>query len=129
MKHKKYFIITELLLISTILYCVNEYNPFDDPDNTGVVIISQSTESPDSFPIFHSDTITIKIAFPELLDSFTITTKTNRFWEQTSVQNAASKTGTAGNLISFLMGVVSISHSTIAAIRRWRRGENTMLWP
>lgn len=78
--------IPAILLLLFIMYCINEYNPFNDPSNAEIEIISQ-TFDPDSVAIFDAETVVVRVAFPELVESFSIHAEKNRFWHDSTIAN------------------------------------------
>ncbi len=74
-----------LILVTLILYCVQEYNPYDDYTNVEVVISDQTVSFGDTVEIFSTQSFTIAVAFSELVDSVLITIDSNRLWSDTTI--------------------------------------------
>ncbi len=62
------------------LFCIDEYNPFDDPANIKLSVESCSFLNGDSVSVFNTQTIVVAPLIKEKIDSFTIRVDDNRLW-------------------------------------------------
>ena len=69
------------ILFTTILLCTRDYNPFEDQSNARAEITYKSFNNGDTINIFTSETVSVTIYVPELIDSFEIAAAGNRFFE------------------------------------------------
>jgi hypothetical protein len=74
------FFIIGGILFATILLCTRDYNPFEDPSNAKAEITYKSFDNGDTLNIFTSETVSVSIYVPELIDSFEIDAPGNRFF-------------------------------------------------
>lgn len=71
------------------LFCISEYNPFDDPANIRVAVDSISFGNGDTVSIFSTQTMTFTPLLKEKIDSFKIQAEDNRLWSngETTIVN------------------------------------------
>lgn len=67
------------------LSCSDQYNPFDNPGNVNIVILESGSSiyTKETITIFTTELLTIIPTVREHIDSFTVATNTNRFWNDT----------------------------------------------
>ena len=77
-----------IIIISTIIFifCVNEYNPFEDVNNVKV-LYSTSFKDNQQLTIFSPETLYINPLVKERIDSFSISAPGNIFWTDTTIKN------------------------------------------
>jgi hypothetical protein len=87
MKKTKYHLAVCLLLAAM---CVDEYNPFLDPNNAGAVVTGRPFGTDPVVEIFSTDTIAVGVSVPELVTSFRLQTDHNIYWPDTTVLKPTS---------------------------------------
>lgn len=80
------FLVTLVLLacFPVFLFCVSDYNPFEDDSNSRAVFV-EGFEDGDTVGIFSTETLVVAVAVGELLEKFTIHTESNRFFEDSTI--------------------------------------------
>lgn len=63
-----------------LLGCTNDYNPFGDSANANAVITKASFNDDDTLLLFSTETLSVKITVPELVDSLSAISITNRYF-------------------------------------------------
>jgi hypothetical protein len=74
--------LTAVLIVLLFLFCMNDYNPFEDPLNAKAIFLSGPSDG-DTVRIFTSDTFAIALLVSPYLDSFSIQADSNRFGDMT----------------------------------------------
>lgn len=64
-----------------LLFCSDEYNPFTDASNTRMYIAGSFGHG-DTIELFSAETLTVMLSVPELADTFSVSSETNRLFEQ-----------------------------------------------
>jgi hypothetical protein len=67
------------------LYCVQEYNPYNDFSNAKIVVADTGSAWSDTLEIFNTYKLTLAVAFAELIDSFSLSFTGNRLWHDTII--------------------------------------------
>lgn len=104
-------IYTIYLMIVTMFVSCNDYNPFKDYDNASAVIVRANFTDEDTVTIFSLETLSITITVPNLIDSVTVVSEGNRFF------NDGMKTIKCGNTDSIVKSLKGIVFSY------WKPGE------
>ena len=81
--------LTTVLFVLLFLFCMNDYNPFEDPLNAKAIFLSGPSDG-DTVQIFSSDTFTIALLVSSYLESFSIEADSNRFGDTTFSRSAGS---------------------------------------
>ncbi len=63
-----------------LLFCADEYNPFTDASNTRMYIAG-SFGNGDTIELFSTETLTVMLSVPELADTLSVSSETNRLFE------------------------------------------------
>lgn len=78
-------------LVCLLLGCTNDYNPFRDITNADAVITKTSFNDDDTLLLFSTETLSVKITVPELVESLSVVSVANRYFEQGKKTYAASR--------------------------------------
>ncbi len=69
-----------LIPLSLMVFCVNEYNPFDDMENVKIIISNNPFSSNDSVKLFSKEELTVSLVLKEHIDSLKVNSPKNRLW-------------------------------------------------
>lgn len=72
------------------LFCSNDYNPFTDQSKARAVVIRKTFNDVDTLAIFTTETLVIRVAVRELVDSFSVVAPSNRRGPDTLVVKRAA---------------------------------------
>lgn len=110
-----------MVLVALIcLECTNDYNPFSDAANSKIVIANSTFDSGDTVSLFGVDTLKLKIAAAENVDSVTVACAANRYWSDTCLSaNLTLKT------FSFLFSLYDTGWQEIR-ITNYRAGKEAV---
>jgi hypothetical protein len=75
-----------LCTVAILLFCGRDYNPFADLTNAKVHVLAWSFAGKDSVPLYSTGTLKVVVALSEDVDSFSVTAKKNRFWQDTVIR-------------------------------------------
>lgn len=75
---------------SLFLFCVNDYNPFNDPANAKVYLSSETFSEKDSIALYETGTFEVLVAARQEVDSFTFQATNNRFQVDTTLRASSS---------------------------------------
>lgn len=70
-------------IIFCSVLCTNDYNPFSDVENCNLHFVSNSISSSDTLTIFSTDSVTVLFTAPTFVESLTVQTQTNRYFDST----------------------------------------------
>ena len=126
----KKYTLKVLVLVSFIaactacLVCTNDYNPFSDPKNAGLVITGMSFTDGDEVDIFTSESITVVLTVPELIDHFSIRTQSNRLFQDDQIDfHASSGSPLSSGPYQFLFSFSDTGAKKIEFLVRRTNGE------
>jgi hypothetical protein len=75
-----------LCAVAVLIFCGRDYNPFTDLTNAKVHVLAWSFAGKDLVPLYSTGTLKIVVALSEEVDSFDVSAKTNRFWQDTVIR-------------------------------------------
>lgn len=78
------------LYLCIFLFCINEYNPYNDINSARVHIRNNSFLTKDSIKIFSAETLSVSLTVKHLIDSFSVFAPNNRLWTKKTFKGSKS---------------------------------------
>jgi hypothetical protein len=72
--------------VTVLLFCSRDYNPFTDLTNAKAHVLAWGFAGKDLVPLYSTAAMKIVVALSEEVDSFDLSAKKNRFWEDTVIR-------------------------------------------
>ena len=82
---RKTLIAAMALCAVLFIFCIDKYNPFDDPSNILALVESKTFDNGDSVSIFASETLYVTPQLKEKIHSITLRADDNRLWPNDSL--------------------------------------------
>ena len=86
---RRLFFISVLGAASIVLFCAKDYNPFTDLTNAKARVLSWDFAGKDSVAFYTTAILKVAVAARDEVDSFSVSARCNRFWNDTVIRRSA----------------------------------------